>query len=82
MKGRAVFIIAVIAWPATASEQCFKTLISIEEIRMKTDDFFVEGVIKVSIKENSKELSNIEYSYLRIGPVPVCGLKTNCASAS
>lgn len=62
--------------------ESFKTLISIKGIQSKTDDFFVDDALQMALKENSKELHDIDYPYSKIGPTPACGNHDSCSLTS
>lgn len=82
MKVKYAFILAALVFSVNVYSKPFKTLVSVEGIQSKTDDFFVDGTIKFPIKENSKEFCDINYSYSRVGPTPACGSQKDCMPTS
>jgi hypothetical protein len=57
-------------------------LVSTKDIQSKTDDFFVDGSVDISLLKDSKEKYKIQYSYSKIGSTGTCSSEDNCNPSS
>lgn len=63
MKIKNILAISVMFLSMSLHAESFKTLISVKGIQSKIDYFFVDDALQAALKENSKELHDINYSY-------------------